>query len=394
MAGQLERIARQIGALQADLVSTVERDGLYVGDGHRSAKAWVAFTTRIAPAEAARRLGVARAMRDLPAVADAYRAGDLGSDQVRLFAATRRNPRCREQLADSEELLLEHALTLSFEEFNTCINRWVNLADQHGRRQRHDTAHKDRYARIVDQLDGGFRLEASFGPVQGALMKEVFEQFAATERSADWTAVRAEHGDAAKKSDLARTENQRRADALVAIFEQAAETPAGGQAPEPLVHIVMSKVAFDAAMEEFVGNEPVLDPRNYRDWMCETIDGTQLLPSEALAAAFAGKVRRVVLDLPEASISKAGRLFAGPLRKLLDVLDRHCTWPGCQTSWRYCQGDHTVAYRHGGPTASSNGALQCGHHNRWKERGYRTWRDPNGAFHTYRPDGTEIIPET
>jgi hypothetical protein len=32
----------------------------------------------------------------------------------------------------------------------------------------------------------------------------------------------------------------------------------------------------------------------------------------------------------------------------------------------------------------------CGRHNHFKQRGYRTWRDPTGQWHTYRPDGTEI----
>ena len=394
LAGQLERLHRQIGALQADLLGAVDRDGLFVTDGHRSARAWAAFTTRIAPIEASRRLAVAAVMRDLPAVADAFRAGELGTDQIRLLANVRGNVACRQHLPNCEALLLDNAMSMSFTEFDVCVRRFVQLADQEGRRQKHDTTHRDRHARFTEQLDGGFHFEASFGPVQGVMLREIFEQFTASERTADWEAARAEHGDNAKKTDLGRTEAQRRADAVAAIFLQAAETPAGGQTPEPIVNIVMSKTAFDAALDEYLGNETTVDPRGYRDWMCETIDGTQLTPTEAFTAALAGRIRRIVLDLPEASISKAGRLFTGPLRRLLDVLDRHCTWPGCHTSWRYCQGDHTVAHRHGGPTAASNGGLQCGHHNRWKERGYRTRRDPNGTFHTYRPDGTEIIPET
>ncbi len=43
-----------------------------------------------------------------------------------------------------------------------------------------------------------------------------------------------------------------------------------------------------------------------------------------------------------------------------------------------------------GPPALRNAGPLCPRHNRWKTRGYRTWRDPTGAWHTYRPDGTEI----
>lgn len=32
----------------------------------------------------------------------------------------------------------------------------------------------------------------------------------------------------------------------------------------------------------------------------------------------------------------------------------------------------------------------CDHHNPMKNKGYRTWRDADGLWHTYRPDGTEL----
>jgi hypothetical protein len=57
---------------------------------------------------------------------------------------------------------------------------------------------------------------------------------------------------------------------------------------------------------------------------------------------------------------------------------------------RRCQTDHTTSWATSGPTRPDNGGIACARHNRWKQHGYRTWRDPNGHWHTYRPDGTEI----
>ena len=48
------------------------------------------------------------------------------------------------------------------------------------------------------------------------------------------------------------------------------------------------------------------------------------------------------------------------------------------------------AFAIAGPTSARNAGPACGHHNRWRTRGYRTWRDPDGHWHHYRPDGTEI----
>ena len=67
-----------------------------------------------------------------------------------------------------------------------------------------------------------------------------------------------------------------------------------------------------------------------------------------------------------------------------------CVWAGCHRPASECEADHTLPWANAGPTSSWNGAPMCGHHNRWKTKGYRTWRDPDGHWHHYRPDGTEI----
>ena len=84
------------------------------------------------------------------------------------------------------------------------------------------------------------------------------------------------------------------------------------------------------------------------------------------------------------------RLFAGPLRDAVMMTNRWCIWPGCAQPAAHCQADHLLPWGHQGPTTSGNGGPACGHHNRWKSTGYRTWHDPQGHWHHYRPDGTEI----
>jgi 5-methylcytosine-specific restriction endonuclease McrA len=55
-----------------------------------------------------------------------------------------------------------------------------------------------------------------------------------------------------------------------------------------------------------------------------------------------------------------------------------------------CEIDHLHPHSQGGVTDQANGAPLCGRHNRWKQKGYTTWRDPTGTWHTHRPNGTEI----
>ena len=109
-----------------------------------------------------------------------------------------------------------------------------------------------------------------------------------------------------------------------------------------------------------------------------------------LAAAVVGHVRRVVYDSASTTIDlgRASRLFTGLSRLAVWLQGTRCIWPGC--GHRHCQIDHSTAWNDEGTTNPANGSPLCGWHNRWKTRGYRTWRDPNGIWHTHRPDGTEI----
>ena len=68
------------------------------------------------------------------------------------------------------------------------------------------------------------------------------------------------------------------------------------------------------------------------------------------------------------------------------------TWrAGCCVPWlARCQLDHSEEWRNGGSTDLMNAALLCGWHNRFKSRGYRTWRDDDGVWHVVRPDGTVV----
>jgi hypothetical protein len=392
-AGKIEQASRKLDAIAVALVDVVDRNGLYADDGHRSAKAWCAYTCRTTRAEANRRAGLANMFRTLDETARCYRAGDLGREQVGLLAKAFRNPRCGHLLADSEEMLLEDERRLNARQFTNVMKHWLHTADADGIRQRHDTLHENRDMRITEQFDGGFTLDGRYGPAQGALAKELFERFVAVERLADWEEARGEYGNDANVTHLRRTEAQRRADAFINILLQAAAQPADAVRPEPCVNIVMSQEAYEAGLAELAGTGPVrLDPRNYRSYQCETLSGTTLTPGEALGAAMAGHIRRVVISATDASITQKSRAFTGPLRALVQTRDTTCVWTGCHIPSDQCQADHITPWRHTQNTTANNGAPLCGKHNRHKERGYRTWRDTQNNWHIQRPDGTTITP--
>ena len=393
VVGQIERAIRKLDALAVAVVDAVDRSDLHRQDGHGSAQTWLAYTCRTSRADAGRRLALAAMFRKLPITAEKYRAGELGREQAATLAQACGNPRYGHLVIDSIEALLADERTLDARRFQIYLKHWISLADADGIKQRHDTAHRCRDVRMSENYDGGFSLRGSFGPIQGAVIQGLLDGCTNAERLADWEAARLIHGEQTEPIHLRRTDGQRRADALEAALTSGAAVPADAVRPEPSVHIVMSHDAFEHALAKLTGDAtPKLDPRTYRTYRCETLGGTQLHPTDALAAALAGHIRRVVLGLPEASISLKGRFFTGALRDLLNVIDPTCTWAGCHIPANRCQADHTIPWRDGASTTVDNGKPLCGKHNRHKERGYQTVRDHEGRWHIHRPNGTEIQP--
>ena len=220
---------------------------------------------------------------------------------------------------------------------------------------------------------------------------DVFEQFRRSEWLADWEAGVAVHGEAMVVSLMERTDAQRRSDALQAIFGAAAVS---GQSPsgDPVVNIVVGYDLFEHHLRRALGERPEpLDPANPAH-RCETADGVVIDPYDMLVAAALGHVRRVVLDSAGVvvDVGRKQRLFTGALRAAVMLISHRCIWPGCYRPASQCEADHVLPFSNAGPTAAHNGGPACGHHNRWKSRGYRTWRDPNGHWHHYRPNHTEI----
>jgi Domain of unknown function (DUF222) len=392
-AGLVEQAARKIDALTVAVIDSVGASGLHREDGFSTVQSWNAFVCRTSRGETIRRAGLASMFREFPQTGDAYRAGQIGREQLSTLLNTYRIKRCRPQFGESLDMLMEDERRLTAKEFGNVVKHWTRLADADGTRQKDQTTHEFRDFRIFENFDNGFSLQGAFGGLQGATIRELFERFLIVERLADWEEARAIHGDQTNQSHLARTEAQRRADALEAALLQASATLPNANLPEPSVNIAMSPDMFEHGLATLTNTQPVpFDPRNYRNIRCETFGGTQLDPADAVTAAIKGHMRRVVYTTPEASISQKGRFFTGGLRQLLNVIDPSCQWAGCNIPAHHCQADHTVPWHAGGQTRVSNGKPLCQKHNRLKEHGYRTWRDPNGQWHIQRPDGTHIQP--
>lgn len=385
----LESCGRRLRAVQLQVQAELDASGVYAGDAHASAKVMTRHCARLSPAAAAARERGARMCKGLPDVRDALERGVLGVDQFDLLGRVWANPRVRDHMEAAQGWFLRIAARLSYRDFETEVRTWERLADEDGAEPANSRNHDNRDLRLVqDPVDLGWQWGGGCGAMQGAQMSEILEHYLSAERLADWEKARAELGDATTAADLPRTEAQRRADAVWQVFQDAAASPDSG-CPEIVHNIVWDADTITELTRRFSGEgaQP-LDPTSS---VCRTLDGVALDPTEAFTSVFVDKLRRVVVDASGVVIDLGrARRFTGGARLAARLSDAHCTWPGCGVPTSGCEIDHSIDHADGGETHPHNGGPLCGRHNRHKQKGFAVWRDPEGVWHTYRPDGSEI----
>jgi hypothetical protein len=396
---ELELELRALEAELAVVTAEVERRGAFRADGHRSMAAWLRADANWSGRQIRPRLHVAGLVDELPEVVDALADGHIGVAQASQLGAVAANPRCGHLLERSIDVLLEQAEQLSFNDAKRCLDRWVMLADLDGAHRDREANHERRTATVIE-LDGSLHVDASGGTaVEAAELQGIFATFVDDEFAADAAERLRVHGPDAPTSALARTDAQRRYDALVAVFRAAHSARSGGTGPGFVLNVICDQRTFDEALATAgLVPQPAPDP-DAPDWSerrCETVDGTVLLPADLVRAALHGHIRRIVVNSAgvPVDVGRRRRLFTGVAREVARLLGHHCDQPGCTVPSSSCEIDHLEEWiRDGGLTNLDNAGPRCSADNRSKQRlGHRTVRDARGRPHTQRSDGTWIHP--
>ena len=380
-AQHLERTMRRVEGAIIEHLDGVDASGVYRDDGHRSIRAYQLACAHVSRTVARDRWLTVLLCRRAPDVLLGLHHGDLGVEQVRLLARTATRPRVGHLLtADTDmfALLLDHARTLPFAEFELAVLHWVHRADQDGIEPDHRNAEQRRNASLTVSGDQVI-VRASLPATAGAQLEAVFNAFIHAEFTADCDA-----------SDvpgwLPRTASQRRADAFMTMC-LAALGPQGTITVS--VGIVMDAATFDAALTR----RPVpLDAAGVPG-RCHTLTGIPIHPRDAATAALWGHIHRVVIDAGDTVINlgRTSRLFTGSARKAAQALATHCEMPGCDHPAHHI--DHLRPWSHGGPTDQHNASRLCAFHHRWKTTsGYTVRRGDHGRLQVIRPNGTTSVP--
>ena len=280
----LEELGRRVDAARADLMAVIDRRALYQLDGHYSAKVMVRHVAKLSPAEAATRAKTAKMLDDLPLVREAFRAGTVGTCQVRRIARLHANRRVRDRIADSEPQIVEAAKTKSYKAFDAYLTDWERRVDEDGTCDLNQRNHENRDIRLVQDFDQSWNLTGGCGSLQGIELHDVLAHQIDAELAADWDKARTEHGDAATRADLARTDNQRRFDAFFTIIMRGAANP-DTASPQVVTNIVIDQTTFERHTTKLAGGQPEAPNPDDDTYRCDTFDGHPVEPTEAVANA-------------------------------------------------------------------------------------------------------------
>ncbi|MCU1359401.1 MAG: hypothetical protein JWN99_690, partial [Ilumatobacteraceae bacterium] len=230
-ASHLFEVSRRgLEANQSQVLAEIERRRLHIVDGHRGIDSFGRGVHRWSTPESKARKALVRLGRAAPEVLDRLRDGSLGVAQAHLLAVTFIHPRVGPLLLNELPRFLDLAGAVPMFKFEQEITLWRSLADQDGADP--ERAMRDRSA-AIGQSDVGFQLRANGPAIDGVEFKAILDWYERAEWERDWQWTKAHHGEFACEALMPRTVRQRRYDALVAIFGDAASIPDGGTASEP-----------------------------------------------------------------------------------------------------------------------------------------------------------------
>jgi hypothetical protein len=353
------------------LVAEFDREKAFERHGLANTAQWLNWQCGIGAVAAREKVRVARALEQLPEIADAFAKGEISYSKVRAMT--------RVATAANESVLVSvarHGTAVHVEKLVRKY-RWAQRRDA---AQRSLLKHEQRNVWYFYDDDGEFVLNARLPAEVGAVVRKALE--AAVE------AVRPPGGKVSAETPLQIAANAWHADALRLVAEGflehlGKETGAGSSADrvQVVVHIDQAILSEQQAAAE--------EGRPHR---CELEDGPALALDTARRLACDASVVGIVEgeDGEPLDIGRKTRSIPSALARALKARDGGCRFPGCDRT-RFCEGHHIEHWGNGGETKLDNLVTLCGFHHRLvHEGGYGLRRTDDGLCIFTRPNGTRI----
>jgi len=326
--------------------------------GARSCAQWLCWRCSLAPGAARERVRVARRLKDLPLVREAFAAGEISYCKVR--ALTRIvTPEIEEQLVE----LARHATGAQLEKLVRGYSGAL-AATVDGAQRGHDL----RYVRWSWEEDGSLLIQGRLPAEDGALLLTALQD--AEDHAPD----------SDQREAPASLAGARRADALVSVARAALAAGdadrRGADRCELVVHVDVATLAADQIQERSdLENGPSISPETARRLGCD-----------------AAVVRIIERDGRPLSVGRRTRAIPPALRRALRARDDGCRFPGCAHR-RFLHAHHVEHWARGGQTELGNLVVLCSYHHRLvHEGGFQVQPSGKHGFRFRRPDGRVVAP--
>ncbi|WP_369637339.1 DUF222 domain-containing protein [Nocardia sp. JMUB6875] len=339
----------------------------------------------------------------LPTTAEAFAAGRIDLAQVRAIRETLTNVR-GDLLTELEPKIAVYAEDANPQRVRRTARRWITEADPEGQAVRRKEAEAERYVSVSAADNGTAVVDAVLPAAGGRTLYEKLREMACTQVC----------------GEDPRTQNQRRADALVALADGTGRlTCQCGREDCP-------RAAFDAVAP--MPRKALVQVGVSAETLAGLQDNPALLAGfGAIDADLARQIARharfeIITDTPAPEATSAATPATTPTRELVykptarvasrvRAIDGICRAPGCQVPAADTDLDHQDRFDHGnpdngGPTSEHNLGARCRRHHRLKtladnnRNGWKVdhlpdrevqWTTPTGDSITTTPEGAQFL---
>jgi hypothetical protein len=410
---RLGELAAHIHATTAELVlllGEVDSSGGWQGIGLRSVGHWASIDLGVAARVAQAQARAGQRLKELPSIAAAALAGELGWDKISLLT----------QVAepDSEAHWLHLAREMSVGQLARLVSAYRQASAD--TRDGLEETRRRRGMWLLTEPDGLVRLTGLLEPDDAAVVRAALAAHLellwhtpdpsddpahdpdatagtvgasgdtppATETPSGMVAPRDPGpGLAATASEVDPSQGAyepiatRRLDALVSVMRTALAQPG---LPDPSDDTTRVTLCVDEALLTGAAGTG----------RCHYTDGDGSIPVSTARRICCDSVIQPLVTRNEQAID-LGRTTRTPSRSLRRAL-RHrdndtCTFPGCHAT-HWLDAHHLVHWADGGETSLANLTLLCRHHHRLHHEGGYTITRHDGRARFHRPDGTPISP--
>uniref|UniRef100_UPI000379E63C HNH endonuclease signature motif containing protein n=1 Tax=Actinopolymorpha alba TaxID=533267 RepID=UPI000379E63C len=346
----LEALSAQLEAVQLQVIREADRRDLGASVGATGTAALLSSLLRMRPEHARAAVKLANDLDTvLPLVQLALNAGEISADHARVIAkAIRDLPKeaGQETRAEAEQVPVEHARVFDPKDLAGLGKAVLNAVDPEladkvlakKLAEEEAKAARQRELTLYDDPNGsGTHIRGKLDPVTADMLRTALEPLS---KPLPTTADGPDPRSAA----------QRRGDGfaeLIRRYLNAGVSPSqGGEKPHIVVTITDTDLVNGTGLGRLLRTGTYVSARTVQEWACDA------------------KISWFGIRDGEVALSDGTRFFTGRLRKLLELRDRGCAFPGCDRPPAWCDGHHVRSWLEGGPTTLSNGALLCGHHHR------------------------------